>query len=115
MCVCGGGLYSGGGAEFFMVIYWGGVGNKNPLGQGGSYISSGIWGGGSDVLHWFLLSLKVKASGGPSPPRPPISQMKLPTTSNIQNKKRLQNKLMYCGVTMYPKTLAFYLFIVRFR
>ena len=63
-------IQGGGGRNFFLVMYWGGVENKNPLGQGGSYISSGIW-GGSDVFHWFLLSLKVKASGGPSPPDPP--------------------------------------------
>ena len=89
--------------------------NNNALGRGGGHtFHQEFGGGGPDVFHWFLLSLKVKASGGPSP-RPPMSQMLLPTISNIQNEKRLQNKLMYCGVTMYPKTLAFYLFIVRFR
>ena len=41
----GGRLYSGGvGFFFFGDVLWGGE-NKNPLGQGGSYISSGIWGG----------------------------------------------------------------------
>ena len=66
----GGRLYSGGGGRNFFWWCTGGGENKNPLGQGGSYISSGIW-GASYVFHWFLLSLKVKASGRPSPPDPP--------------------------------------------
>ena len=44
-------------------------------GQGGSCILSGIGGGGSDVFHWSFFSLKVIASGGHSPPDPPISQL----------------------------------------
>ena len=108
----GAGYIQGGGVRIFFGDVLGGLKIKIPWGRGGGHIFHQEF-GGSDVFHWFLLSLKVKASGGP--PRPPISQMILPTISNIQNKKRLQNKLMYCGVTMYPKTLAFYLFIVRFR
>ena len=77
------------------MMYWGGgVKIKSPWGRRGSYSSSGIGGGGgqSDVFHWFLLSLKVKASwgeGGGKPPRPPISQMILPTISNIQTNKKV--------------------------
>ena len=44
-------------------------------GQGGSCISSGIGGGGSDVFHWSFFSLKVIASGGLRPPDPPISYL----------------------------------------
>ena len=66
----GGGGYIRGGVGIFFGDVLGGE-NKNPFGQGGSYISSGIWWGGSDVFHWFLLSLKVKASGGTSPQDPP--------------------------------------------
>ena len=68
------GYIQGGGSEFFLVMYWGGVENKNPLGQGGHIFHQEF--GGSDLFHWFLLSLKVKASGGGGggkPPRPPIS------------------------------------------
>ena len=42
-------LYSGGGGRryFFGDVLGEGVENKNPFGQGGgSYILSGIWGGG---------------------------------------------------------------------
>ena len=42
----GGGYIQGGGVGIFFWCTGGGVENKNPLGQGGSYISSGIWGGG---------------------------------------------------------------------
>ena len=54
------------------MIHWG-IENKKPLGQEGHIFHQEFGGGGrgSDVLHWFLLSLKVKASGGPSPSDPP--------------------------------------------
>ena len=52
------------------MMYWGGVENIMTYGQGGSCISSGIGGGGSDVFHWSLFSLKVIA-----PPDPPISYL----------------------------------------
>ena len=45
------------------------------MGRGGSCISSGMGGGGSDVFHWSFFSLKVIASGGLQPPDPPISQL----------------------------------------
>ena len=66
----GGRLYSGGGGRIFFGDVLGDE-NKNPLGQGGHIFHQEFGGGGSDVFHWFLLSLKVKASGGPSPPDPP--------------------------------------------
>ena len=93
----GGRLYSGGVGIFF---WWctGGVENKNPLGQGGHIFHQEF--GGSDVFHWFLLSLKVKASGGPSPPDPPYPKWYCLQYQIFKIKKRLQNKLMYCGVTM---------------
>ena len=51
------------------------------------------------VMYW---GLKIKSPWGreAKPPRPPISQIILPTISNIQKKKKkkgLQNKSMYCG------------------
>ena len=110
-------LYSGGGGRIFFFFFFfcdvlEGLKIKLPWAGGGSYISSGIWGGGVRCVPLVFAFIKSQSFWLP---RPPISQMMLPTISNIQNKKRLQNKLMYCGVTMYPKTLAFYLFIVRFR
>ena len=115
----GGRLYSVGGGGvgiFFGDVLGGGVKIKIPWGRGGSYISSGIWEGVRCVPLVFAFIKSFWGAKPPPPPRPPISQMILPTISNIQNKNRLQNKLMYCGVTMmYPKTLAFYFFIVRFR
>ena len=77
---------------------------------------SGIWGGGGggvrcvDVFHWFLLSLKVKTSAPrphPDPRPPPLRDSPYPKWYCQQYQifkkiKRLQNKLLYCGVTMYP-------------
>ena len=93
-------LYSRGVGIFFGDVLGGGVKIKIPWGRGVKYFIrylEGGGGGGSDVLHWFLLSLKVKASGFQAP-RPSISKMMLPTISNIKNKKKVANKLMYCTV-----------------
>ena len=43
-------------------------------GQGGGHVFRQVL-GGSDVFHWSFFSLKVVASGGHSPPDPPISQL----------------------------------------
>ena len=65
-------IFRGVGIFFWLCTGGGGVENKNPLGQGGGHIFHQVFGGGgSDVFHCFLLSLKVKASGGPSPPDTP--------------------------------------------
>ena len=52
------------------MMYWGGLKIKIPWGRGGHIFHQEL-GGGADVFYWFLLSLKVKASGGPSTPDPP--------------------------------------------
>ena len=85
MCGGGGGGYIRGVGIFFGGVL-GGLKIKIPWGRGGSYISSGIWGGGggSDVFHWFLHSLKVKASGGQAPQTPHIPN---DTANNIKHSK----------------------------
>ena len=67
----------GGGSEFILVMYLG-VENKNPLGQGGGHIFHQVFGGwgGSDVFHWFLLSLKVKAPQTPHIPNDTANNIK---------------------------------------
>ena len=72
--VGGGRLYSGGGGSEFSfgdVLGRGRLKIKIPWGRGGGHHIFHQEFGGSDVFHWLLLSLKVKASGGPSPPDPP--------------------------------------------
>ena len=65
---------------------------KSTRGRGGSYISSGIWGAGSSVFHWFLLSSKSKLLGGSSTPQPHIPNDTANNIKvNIQNIKRLHN------------------------
>ena len=56
------------------MMYWGGVENKVTYGQGGVMYFVRYW-GESDVFHWSFFSLKVIASGGRSPPDPPISYL----------------------------------------
>ena len=65
--VCGGsgGGYIQGCRIFLSDVLGGGVKIKSPWGRGGCHIFHQVfW--GSDVLHWFLLSFKVKTS--PPPP-----------------------------------------------
>ena len=112
----GGAVIFRGGSEFFFGDVLGGLKIKIPWGRGGGHIFHQEFGGGGvRCVPLVFAFIKSQSFLGAKPPRPPISQMILPTISNIQNKKRLQNKLMYCGVKMYPKTLPFYVFIVRFR
>ena len=77
----GGRLYSGGGgSEFFFGDVLGGGENKKPLGQGG-HIFHQVFGGVRCVPLVFAF---IKNQSPPPPP--PISQMILPTISNIQKK-----------------------------
>ena len=42
----GGGYIKGGGAELFLVMYWGGLKIKSPWGRGGGHIFHQVFGGG---------------------------------------------------------------------
>ena len=71
----GGGRYIQGGRNFFVDALGGGSENKMALGQGGSCISSGIWGGGVRCVPLVLHFIKSHSFWGLCPPDPPLSHL----------------------------------------
>ena len=91
-CVCGGRggrLYSGGGSKFFLVMYWGGgvVKIKSPSGRGEDHIFHHVFGGGGAGSVPLVFAFTKSQSFWVA--KPPISQMILPTISNIQINKKV--------------------------
>ena len=80
----GGRLYSGGGVGIFLGDVLGGGENKNPLGQGGSYISSGIWGVRCVPLVFAFIKSQSFWGGGQAPQTPHIPN---DTANNIKYSK----------------------------